>query len=125
LTPHRPGESLFKPRKRVGAGKSTVGYPEAIICQKTFYETIKEWAATLMPIIHRFMNEVLTARQREIVKLYFLEKRTEQEIAQHLGISAVTVSQHLFGKRRKGRLVGGAIPKLRKKLTAAGILKEV
>jgi hypothetical protein len=40
LTPHRPGESLFKPRKRVGAGKSTVGYPEAIICQKTFYETI-------------------------------------------------------------------------------------
>jgi hypothetical protein len=24
----------------VGAGKSTVGYPEAIICQKTFYETI-------------------------------------------------------------------------------------
>jgi len=43
------------------------------------------------------------------------------EIGDLLGISAVTVSQHLFGKTRDGKIIGGAIPKLRKKLLAAGV----
>jgi hypothetical protein len=38
-----------------------------------------------MPTIHRVMREVLTARQHEIVKLYFLEQKTEQEIDEPLG----------------------------------------
>ncbi|MFC1526784.1 sigma factor-like helix-turn-helix DNA-binding protein [Candidatus Latescibacterota bacterium] len=83
---------------------------------------LRPWALDVMPVIQRLMDEVLTARQREIVELYFLESRTEQEIAQHLGISKATVSQHLFGKRRQGGSVGGAIPKLQKELAAAGIL---
>jgi len=62
------------------------------------------------------MDEVLTPRQREIVHLYFFEKMTEHEISQQLGISVPSVSQHLFGKSRGGKVVGGAIPKLRKKL---------
>lgn len=41
---------------------------------------------------------------------------TEHEIAGELGISASSVSQHLFGKVRGGKRVGGAIPKLRQKL---------
>lgn len=41
---------------------------------------------------------------------------TEYEISKQLGISVPSVSQHLFGKSRGGKRVGGAIPKLRKKL---------
>ena len=77
--------------------------------------------AELMPVIRQFMAQILTARQCEIVELYFFQSKTECEIGDLLGISTVTVSQHLFGKTRHGKLIGGAIPKLRKKLIAAGV----
>ncbi len=48
--------------------------------------------------------------------LYFFEEKTKYEIAAHLKISVPNVSQHLFGKRRGNKIVGGAIPKLRKRL---------
>ncbi len=80
-----------------------------------------QWIAELMPVIRQFMAQILTARQCEIVELYFFQGKTECEIGDLLGISAVTVSQHLFGKTRDGKLIGGAIPKLRKKLIAAGV----
>ena len=62
------------------------------------------------------MHEVLTVCQRQVLQLYFLQEKTEREIADALGITVASVSQHLFGKRRGGRIVGGAIPKLRKHL---------
>ena len=77
--------------------------------------------ARLMPVIRQYMAQHLTVRQCKIVELYFFQGKTETEIADLMRISAATVSQHLFGKRRNGKLVGGAIPKLRKKLVAAGI----
>ncbi len=73
--------------------------------------------ARLMPLVFHLMDEVLTPTQREIVHLYFFKKMTQHEISQQLGISVPSVSQHLFGKSRGGKRVGGAIPKLRKKLT--------
>ena len=54
-------------------------------------------------------------RQREVVELYFFAGLTLYEIADRLGILVPSVSQHLFGKVRGGKRVGGAIPKLRKK----------
>ena len=63
----------------------------------------------------------LTARQREIVDLYFDRGKTQQEIAAVLGISQQVVSKQLFGVMRKGRRVGGAIRKLRKLLEASGV----
>ena len=59
-------------------------------------------------------TKLLTERQREAVLLYFCYSKTQQEIAEILGISRRVVSQHIFGITRKGRPVGGAVQKLRK-----------
>lgn len=78
-------------------------------------------AAALKPLLQRLIEETLTQRQRQVVGLYFMEGKTEEEIGRRLGVSAATVSQHLFGKLRSGRRVGGAIPKLRRALARAGV----
>ncbi len=56
----------------------------------------------------------LTYRQIQIVKLYFEFQLHQAQIATILGISQPTVSQHLSGKRRNGRKIGGLINKIRK-----------
>jgi DNA-directed RNA polymerase specialized sigma24 family protein len=66
----------------------------------------------------------LTDRQREIVRLYFYDGRTQVEIAAELGISQQVVSRQLFGVVREGRRVGGAIARLRKACDAMGIDPE-
>lgn len=66
----------------------------------------------------------LTARQREIVQLYFFDRRTEAEIGQQLGIAQQVVSRHLFGALRTGRRVGGAMAKLRRLAEELGIDPE-
>lgn len=76
-----------------------------------------EWVDRTFPFIDRLLDEVLTRRQNQIVRMYFLNQMTEREIAGKLGISAASISQHLFGKMRGGKRVGGAIPKLRKKIS--------
>ena len=68
------------------------------------------------PVIDRLMDDVLTRRQSQIVRMYFLDQMTEREIACKLGLSAASISQHLYGKMRGGKRVGEAIPKLRKKI---------
>lgn len=68
----------------------------------------------VIPIITRLMTEKLTARQHEVMSLYFWEEQTQVQIARRIGISQPTVNQHLTGKRRNGRKVGGAIRKIRK-----------
>jgi RNA polymerase sigma factor (sigma-70 family) len=75
-----------------------------------------EWTARLMPLVEKLIDEYLTPRQKEVVHLYFIRQMTVYEIAEQLGISVPSVSQHLFGKSRDGKITGGAIPKLRKKL---------
>ena len=77
-------------------------------------------ARALAPLVQRLLAEELTEKQRRVVRLYFWEGRTEEEIAASLGVSAATVSQHLFGKMRRGRRVGGAVAKLRKAMQRAG-----
>ncbi|VGO20001.1 sigma factor-like helix-turn-helix DNA-binding protein [Pontiella sulfatireligans] len=62
---------------------------------------------------------VLSRRQQQVVQLYCLEGRTQVEVATTLGISQQTVSQHLMGKLRGGRQVGGAFRKLRKAIHKA------
>ena len=65
-------------------------------------------------ILHAVMVTALTQRQRQIMELYYLEDRTQVEIATTLGISQATISQHLTGKRRGSARVGGAFRKIRK-----------
>jgi len=65
------------------------------------------------------IGTALTFRQREILVLYCNDGLREPRIAAMLGISQPTVSQHLTGKLRGGRKVGGALRKLRKGLKMA------
>ena len=66
------------------------------------------------PIIFEMIDSELTRRQKEVVKLYYMYGKTQEDIATILELTQSTVSRHLFGTMRRGKKVGGAIPKLRK-----------
>ena len=74
----------------------------------------EELAKKLIELIKVEVLPKLTERQRQITKLRFEDCLNEEEIANILGISQPTVSQHLFGKKRNGKKVGGSIRKIRK-----------
>ena len=60
----------------------------------------------------------LTEKQREVVEAYFFEGLSQGDIARRLGISQQVVQKRLHGTPRGGKLVGGAIHRLR------GVLAE-
>jgi len=62
----------------------------------------------------------LTDRQRAIVQLSFYEGLSQGEIARRLGITQQVVQKTLHGAPRNGRIVGGALPRLRRALAAGG-----
>jgi DNA-directed RNA polymerase specialized sigma24 family protein len=55
----------------------------------------------------------LTAKQREVVEAYFFEGLSQGDIARRLGISQQVVQKRIYGAPRGGKLVGGAIHRLR------------
>jgi RNA polymerase sigma factor (sigma-70 family) len=78
-------------------------------------------ARALLPKITAVIDEELTARQRETIRLYFLEGLNQRQIAEKLGISQQSVSERLYGKMRDGRAVGGTLHKLRKACAKRGL----
>jgi RNA polymerase sigma factor (sigma-70 family) len=95
-----------------------------------FYEDVEDrdlrhersdQASDLLPDLREVMGQVLTDRQLEVVDLYYFGSLNQREIAQHLGISQQSVSERLYGKARNGRVVGGALQKLRRELLVRGI----
>jgi DNA-directed RNA polymerase specialized sigma24 family protein len=72
-------------------------------------------------VLGELVRTGLTAKQQRLVELYFYEARTQQEIAEALGVSQQAVSRQLFGVLRKGRRVGGAIQRLRRLCAEQGI----
>ena len=76
---------------------------------------------TLVNPIMNLIGQALTQKQREATLLYFLHDKTQEEIAEIMGISRRVVSQHLFGICRNGKQVGGAIKKIRKLCRERGI----
>lgn len=80
-----------------------------------------ERAEALWPEVRAIIQEVLTPRQREVLALYFLQELNQRQIAESLGISQQSVSEHLYGKMRNGRAVGGALRKLRKACARCGV----
>ncbi len=78
-------------------------------------------ASELAPALRRIIDEVLTERQREVVMLFFYEGMNQRQISEALGITQQVVSEHLYGKQRDGRAVGGAIRKLKKACVVRGI----
>jgi len=68
----------------------------------------------IIPCINKIITSGLTTRQKEVVAKYFFSNHTQAHIAHELGISQPTVNQHLNGKKRNGKKVGGSIRKIRK-----------
>jgi RNA polymerase sigma factor (sigma-70 family) len=81
-------------------------------------------ARRLWPDVRRLIDDILTDRQREVVLLHFIEELNQRQIAERLGISQQSVSEHLYGKMRNGRAVGGALRKLRKACARQGLLLD-
>jgi FixJ family two-component response regulator len=74
---------------------------------RDFYQVVK-------PVVDEIMNDKLTKRQSEVIQLYYVHGKTQEDIAAILNLTQSTVSRHLFGTVRGGKKVGGAIPKLQK-----------
>ena len=98
-----------------------------------WFETIEERrlqrrsqarARRLFGPVMEFVSASLTQRQREALLLYFIHGKTQEEVAEIMGINRRVVSQHLFGIRRNGRQVGGAVPRLRRLCRQHGISAE-
>lgn len=68
----------------------------------------------ILPLIMDIIENELTEMQRNCIKMYFLNEKTREEIANHLGISRRVVTQHIYGIVRNGKRVGGGIQKIRK-----------
>lgn len=58
----------------------------------------------------------LTDKQRQAVELHFFEGLTQGQIARRLGISQQVVQKRLHGVQRRGKRIGGALPRLRRVL---------
>jgi len=69
---------------------------------------------TLLNPVMDIIHNGLTEKQRQVLLLYYMHQKTQEEVAEIMGISRRVVSQHLFGIYRDGKRVGGAITKIRK-----------
>lgn len=68
---------------------------------------------TVEDAVRQAVATALTDKQREAVELFFFQGMTQSEIARRLGISQQVVQKRLFGVRRAGVVVGGALARLR------------
>ncbi len=64
------------------------------------------------------VREALTPKQRAVVEAYFFEGLSQSEIARRLSISQQVVQKTIFGAPRAGRIVGGALSRLRVALSS-------
>jgi DNA-directed RNA polymerase specialized sigma24 family protein len=76
--------------------------------------------STLRDALHEAVREAvataLTPKQRDIIEAHFFEGRSQGDIARSLGVSQQVIHKHIYGSPRGGRLVGGALRKLKKAL---------
>ncbi len=81
----------------------------------------RKYVENIWPEVEKIMKQVLTEQKLKIVNLYYFEEMNQSQIAEKLNISQQAVSEHLYGKIRNGRTIGGAIRKLRKECLKKGI----
>ena len=80
--------------------------------------------AQIVPVLIEIISSDLTPRQKQIMGLCFLDQKTQVQAAQTLGITQPTVNQHLSGKRRGGKKVGGAFHRIRKGIRTRALERE-
>lgn len=73
-------------------------------------------SARLSEAVRRAVATALTEKQREAVEAHFFEGLSQGDIATRLGISQQVVQKRIHGSPRGGRVVGGALQKLREAL---------
>ncbi len=71
-----------------------------------------ETPTELLLAVREAVETKLSARQREVVEGYFFEGLSQPELATKLGIRQQVIHKCLYGTKRKGRMVGGALKKL-------------
>lgn len=81
-------------------------------CEEESAEQVSAW-------VRSAVETALTDKQREVVELYFFEGLSQGEIARQLGITQQVVQKRLYGAQREGRMVGGALARLRTVLESA------
>jgi DNA-directed RNA polymerase specialized sigma24 family protein len=70
--------------------------------------------------VRHAVENALTPKQREAVELFFFEGLSQSEIGRRLGVSQQVVQKRLYGVRRGGIIVGGALARLREALAPQG-----
>lgn len=76
------------------------------------------WASASEPdrdrerLVRRAVETCLTDKQREVVTAHFFEGRSQSEIARTLGIRQQVVHKRIYGARRRGQIIGGALKRL-------------
>ncbi len=68
----------------------------------------------IIPRLWEIISSGLSSRQKDVMMLYFRSQLNQITIAKKLGISQPTVSQHINGKQRNGKKIGGSIKKIKK-----------
>ncbi len=67
----------------------------------------------ILPFLNELLADYLTSRQYEVVELCLLNNQcTQTNAAKILGISQPTINQHLNGKLRNGKRIGGAYKRI-------------
>lgn len=72
-----------------------------------------EQVDALCEAVRGAVAQALTEKQRQVIELYFFEGRSQGEIAGLLGVTQQVVHKRIYGTQRAGRLVGGALGRLR------------
>ena len=71
---------------------------------------------TVDEAVRQAVENALTPKQREAVELFFFEGLSQSEIGRRLGVSQQVVQKRLYGVRRGGVTIGGAVARLREVL---------
>jgi DNA-directed RNA polymerase specialized sigma24 family protein len=79
--------------------------------------------APMWPSVRALIERHLTPRQQQVLELFYLRGLDQTAVGRLLGISQQAVSEHLFGKLRHGRRVGGLIRKLRRLCDSEGVAR--
>ncbi|MEL6181848.1 MAG: sigma-70 family RNA polymerase sigma factor [Myxococcota bacterium] len=66
--------------------------------------------------LHHAIDHHLTDKQRQAITLFFFEGLSQGAIAHRLGVSQQTIQRRIYGARRGGKMVGGALQRLRQAL---------
>jgi len=114
-------EILFPPDELDAfSQESAIGYESHAERQLRYKQEDKRHE--IAPVIMGIIQNGLADMQRVCIELHFLHGKTQEKVADSLGISRRAVRQHIYGIRRNGKRIGGGMNKIRKVCKQRGII---